>query len=337
MTVETTTNKTEKLMAAQIESRDSQTGLEMAWHGLTKVVPHVSFENAFPYEIERTNIEECAGWSFFKCTDDGKMAGVPVAESYSAMNNSRFWETIHNSTGGSSFAVESAGTLFNRARRFVTVKLHDESTDFTIGNRTFRNRLSFLDSIDGSTNFYGVNSSVCVVCANTFSMALKDSKSEFKFKVRHSKNFMPKIENMEKAIESFIGTTAQFKAAMQQAETFAVTQTEAKQLFTGWIGSSSTRSENTAERLAHLFSFGAGNSGRTLLDVFSAATDFYSHESSGGSEFAGFRQKQALSSEFGSGARKKTELFQGIFLANGDVDTSGVRSLITAGKLILAN
>jgi hypothetical protein len=338
VTVETTTtNKTEKLMAAHIENRDSQTGLEMAWHGLTKVVPQVTLDNAFTFEIERTPFAECPEWSFFKCSDDNKMAGVPVAETYSTMTNSRFWETIQNSTGGCGAVVESAGTLFNRSRRFATVKLSTDNNEFKVGNRTFKNRLSFLDSIDGSTNFYGINSSVCVVCANTFNMALRDKSAEFKFKVRHSKNFMPKIENMEKAIESFIGTTAHFKAAMENAEAYAINEAAARQLFTGWIGSSSTRSENTAERLTHLFNFGAGNSGRTLLDVFSAVTDFYSHESSGGSEFAGFRQKQALSSEFGSGARKKTELFQGIFQPNGEVDASGIRSLIAAGKLLLAN
>lgn len=324
-------------MAAHIENRDTQTGLEMAWHGLTKVVPHIAFEDAFSYEIERTQLQECPSWSFFKCSDDGQMAGVPVSDTYSTMNNSRFWETIQNSTGGATFTVESAGTLFDRARRFVTVKLAHEGNEFKVGNRVFQNRLSFLDSIDGSTNFYGVNSSVCVVCANTFNMALRDTKGEFKFKVRHSKNFMPKIENMEKAIESFIGTTAQFKAAMEHAESFAVTQTEAKQLFAGWLGSDSTRAANTVDRLTHLFANGAGNSGRTLLDVFSAVTDYYSHESSGGSELAGFRQKQSLSSEFGSGAKRKTDLFANLFRSNSEIDPKNIRAMIDAGSVLLAN
>lgn len=324
-------------MSAQIDSRDSQTGLEMAWHGLTKVVPHISFLNAFTYEIERVEIQECPDWSYFKCSDDGLMAGVPVAKTYSTMSNSRFWETIHNSTGGAGFTVESAGTLFNRSRRFITVKLTDSTTDFTIGGRTFRNRLSFLDSIDGSTNFYGVNSSVCVVCANTFSMALRDSKSEFKFKVRHSKNFLPRIENMEKAIESFIGTSAQFRDAMKEAETFAVTQTEASQLFNGWLGVDSTRSANTANRLTELFNNGRGNSGRTLLDVFSAVTDYYSHESSGGSEFVGFRQKQSLSSDFGMGSKRKTDMFENLFLRDGGIDVTNIRTMMSVGSVLMSN
>lgn len=324
-------------MASQIDSRDSQTGLEMAWHGLTKVVPHISFLNAFTYEIERVDIQECPDWSYFKCSDDGQMAGVPVAKTYSTMSNSRFWETIHNSTGGSGFTVESAGTLFNRSRRFITVKLTDSTTDFTIGGRTFCNRLSFLDSIDGSTNFYGVNSSVCVVCANTFSMALRDSKSEFKFKVRHSKNFLPRIENMEKAIESFIGTSAQFRDAMKEAETFPVTQTEASQLFNGWLGVESTRSANTANRLTELFTNGRGNSGRTLLDVFSAVTDYYSHESSGGSELVGFREKQSLSSDFGNGSKRKTDMFQNIFLRDGGIDVANIRTMMNVGSVLISN
>lgn len=305
-------------MPANLQKRDVQVGLEMAWHGATKVVPDVKFEDAFPYEIERRPIflddgQEWEGWSFFRCSDDGKPAGKPVSDTYTEISNARFWEIVQNAVGGSGAVVESAGTLFDRCRRFITVRLGTEVDSFWVGNREFKNRFSLLDSIDGSTNFYGVNSSICVVCSNTFNMVLNDKSGEFRFRLRHSKNLIPKIENMEKAIENFIGVSAQFKAALEIAASIEVKHDEARNMFGGWAtseeGGISSRTYNTVGRLTDLFKGGAGNRGETLLDAFSAVTDYYSHESSGGED----RMKQSVSSEFGSGAKKKQDFFSSVF------------------------
>lgn len=308
-------------MAANLLNRDVQVGLDMAWHGETKVVPVVEFDDAFPYEIERSPVyngeqEEIPGWSYFRCSDDGKMAGDPVPETYSAITNARFWEIVKNATDSASAVIESAGTLFDRRRRFVTVKLGTDVDEFKVGERVFKNRFSLLDSIDQSTNFYGVNSSTCVVCSNTFAAVMADKSGEFRFKLRHSKNLLPKIENMEKAIEGFIGVAAQFKAALDVANTVPVDVQAARSLFAGWIsqdGGMSTRTYNTVGRLTELFTSGLGNRGETLLDAFSAVTDYYSHESSGGTDQPGFRMKQTMSSDFGSASRKKQDFFGTLF------------------------
>ena len=342
-------------MAAHLENRDIQAGIEMAWHGLTKVVPVVQFEDAFPFDIERlpllvANDTPLEGWSFFRCSDDGKPAGVPVFDSYSALSNARFWEIVQNAVGGSGAIIESAGTIYDRCRRFVTVKLGTDLDTFKVGEREFKNRFSLLDSIDGSSNFYGVNSSTCVVCANTFAVVMGDTSGEFRFKIRHSKNLLPKIENMEKAIDQFIGITAQFKKALVIANEIPVTPADARSLFAGWAGSDtngmSSRTFNNVTRLSELFQRGAGNNGETLLDAFSAVTDFYSHESSGGVDQPGFRVKQALSSEFGSASRKKQDFFSNLFTVDKsatpvfqrtsfDEMVSNGRKLITAAEAVL--
>jgi hypothetical protein len=331
-----------------LEERDIQAGTEMAWHGSTDVVPVVKFENAFPFEIERlpllvANDTPLEGWSYFKCSDDGKPAGVPVFESYVALTNARFWEIVQNSVGGSGAIIESAGTIYDRCRRFVTVKLGTDVDDFTVGDRQFKNRFSLLDSIDGSTNFYGVNSSTCVVCANTFQVVMGDTSGEFRFKIRHSKNIMPKIENMEKAIDQFLGVTAQFKKALETANEIPVTPVDARSLFAGWIATEasgiSARSFNIVTRLSELFQRGAGNNGETLLDAFSAVTDFYSHESSGGLDQEGFRMKQTISSEFGSGSRKKQDFFANLFTAKKMEDPIFQRdsfdALVSRGRTVI--
>lgn len=335
-------------MPANILNRDVQVGLEMAWHGGTKVVDVVNFKDAFPFEIERSplfieNGEPLEGWSYFRCNDDNKPAGVPVPESYTAVSNERFWEIVSNAVGGTGAVVESAGTLFDRCRRFITVKLGTDLDQFNVGERLFKNRFSLLDSIDQSTNLYGVNSSTCVVCSNTFNIVMGDKSGEFRFKLRHSKNLVPKIENMEKAIEGFIGVSAQFKKALEIANSVPVKADEARSLFAGWAvadtGGISSRTYNTVGRLTDLFNGGKGNRGETLLDAFSAVTDYYSHESSGGEDQPGFRMKQSLSSEFGAGNRKKQDFFGALFSSKKNEDPtfnrSNFQNLVDNGRTIL--
>jgi hypothetical protein len=163
--------------------------------------------------------------------------------------------------------------------------------------------------------------------------------------MRHSKNLLPKIENMEKAIDQFVGVTAQFQKALTIANEIPLTTTDARSLFAGWAAAEtnglSSRTFNTVTRLTELFQRGAGNNGETLLDAFSAVTDFYSHESSGGADQPGFRMKQTISSEFGSGSRKKQDFFNALFIAKKKEDPIFVRNSFdllveTGGNLIKA-
>lgn len=326
-------------MADQIELRDKQTGIEMGWHGKTNVVPEVTFENAFGWELERAPIYTTvmrnvknketgkvskvpkritvAGFSTFIASDDDLPIGQPMAETYFALENSRFWEITNNALAGIGAVIESAGTIMNRTRRFITIKL-DQNPDFTVGKRVFKNRISFLDSIDGSTFFHGINTSICTVCANTFNATIVSKEGAFRFRMRHTQGMATKIEDMEKKIEGLVGVAAQFKAAMEMASEMEVNREQAKNIFAGWIGTSakdglSTRAKNQVARLVDLYQGGAGNRGETLADAVSAVTDFYSHESSGGEEKENFRLKQWNSSEFGQGAIAKADFFNTVF------------------------
>lgn len=337
-------------MAHNIENRDLQVGLSMAWHGKTIVVPMVTRELAFPFEIERQPIfskggEQISGWSAFICSDDGFIAGKPVADTYVAISNSRFWEMVANSVGGCGYTIESAGTLFDRSRRFLTVKLGVDGEAFKVGEREFKSRLSFVDSIDGSTRLCAVNTNTCVVCANTAQVAMGDKSGAFNLTAKHTAGLLLKIEDIEKVIDAYIGSTAQFKAALAQAESIPVKPENAREAFAGFLGNErgealSTRSLNTVGRLVSLYRGGAGNRGETLLDVYSAVTDFYTHEHSGGESKPGFRMKQFLASEYGSGAKAKADFFREIFATdeNGShtFNRGGFETMVARGRAILA-
>jgi hypothetical protein len=310
-------------MSAELFDLDVQAGIAMAWHGKTKVVTTVTREVALPFEIERKSIyvntgklRKVADFSVFVCTDNGEIVGKPMADTYQALTNAEFWEVCNDALKGTGAIIESAGTLNNRARRFLTIKLDDAAT--TIGGRKFLNRISMIDAIDGTAYFHAVNTSICVVCANTARAVIGDMKGEFRFKLKHTKNFHAKIENMEAQIEAMVGVQAQFNAALEIAANEPLSITGARHLFAGWLGdgaeSLSTRAVNTAERLVTLHVKGAGNNGETLLDGVSAVTDFYSHESSGGDDKDGFRWKQFQSSEHGNGMKAKTDFLSALFL-----------------------
>lgn len=48
-----------------------------------------------------------------------------------------------------------------------------------------------------------------------------------------------------------------------------------------------------------------GNHGRDAADLFSAVTDYYTHESSSGED----KQRQFVSSEYGAGLQRKQDFF----------------------------
>jgi hypothetical protein len=326
-------------MPSGIFKRDKQTGIVMAWHGDTDVVETVTKENAFPWEMTRSPIfffRKVQGQppvrckvpesSVFVASDDNGICGKPVPDTYAALTNSEFWEAGIDATKGTGAIVESAGTLFDRSRRFMTIRLPDDSTK--IGDREFLHRISFVDSIDGSTKFYAVNTETCVVCANTARIIMGDNSGEFRFEIRHTSGdngLRTKIENANKTIESMVGVKAIFNNALRIANEVEMKEPDAKNLFAGWIGENgnklSTRSRNTVDRLVSLYKNGAGNRGETLLDVVSSVTDFYSHESrgeakdsEGNADPVNTQAKQWLSSEYGSAMRKKVDFMNEVFL-----------------------
>ena len=90
----------------------------------------------------------------------------------------------------------------------------------------------------------------------------------------------------------------------------------------------STRCLNTVDSLDSLFKRGAGNRGESYADVFSAVTDYYTHNSTRGGGKS--KSNQYVSSEFGLGRMNKQSFWTVI---NSD---SLVSSTITRGEKLLS-
>lgn len=314
-------------MAANILERDSQTGIEMAWHKLTKVVSKIDRSNCgivYPMVKQPLFLPDGTPTEHYGIvsTDDGKMIGNPIKKNYKLISNEQMFDVIESSMAGTSHEIVSIGSIGNREKVFCSIKL---SANIVAGNRETANVLNVLWGHGGVFGVTARSGFTVVVCANTFAMAI-GGKAEFRLDCKHTGNADLKIANMGKAIEAHYGVTAEFKQAMDSLATQSVTPKTAKEIIAGFIVREdapeevSTRSINTINRIYELFNKGLGNNGDDMCDLFNGITDFYSHFSSGGED----RYKQFASSEFGSGNKAKAEaydLFKGLDVAGlGDFD-----------------
>ncbi len=297
----------------------------MGWHGKTNVVECITRENSgIVYPMEKRplflSFEDDKGERTFNdanffaivSMDDQLAIGNPVGADYNLISNGEIWDLVSNSLGGTKYQIVSAGSVDNRSKVFVSVKL--ENALFSAAGRDTENVLNFMFGHGGKMGVNIRTGITVIVCQNTLNAALA-RRGELSLNVKHTKNSAAKLQSMEKTIDAHVGVTAEFKRAMDEIAGIKATEADARKIFAGFVGRDqsgkpveelSTRAENTVDRLTELFRTGKGNDGNDQSDVLNAFTDYYSHESSGGDN----RWKQFVSSEYGSADRDKREAYQ---------------------------
>lgn len=302
-----------------LQDRDIQTGVKQAWHGKTNIVESITKENCgigYDMTISPLYITKPDGELVetphrqIVSLDDNLPIGKPVSDKYALISNTQILDMIGESLTGTRHEVVSVGTVNDRALGFYSVQLDEQ---FTAANRLTDSVLNILWGHGGNMALMARSGFTVVVCQNTFNAALGRKGRDMNLTIKHTKNAHQRIEGMEKAIEAYIGVAAEFKAAMNSLAEQDCTVETATRIVGGILvpdtferdNEVSTRTKNTIDRVVNLFQTGAGNSGRNLADVFNAATDYFSHESSGGKD----RMKQYVSSEFGAGNRMKQTFF----------------------------
>jgi len=308
-------------MAHAIGERDIQTGIEQAWHGLTNVVEHITRENSgIDYHLVGLPLEVKIGDQYVRANgkqivslDDSLPIGNPVGDDYCIIDNSEIFDLVENSMSGTPHKLVSVGTVSDRTKGFISIKL-DEA--FTSASRLTEPTLNILWGHSGAMPLIARSGFTVVVCQNTFNMALGRKGNDFSLSLKHSKFASLQLANFERAIENHYGVVAEFRRAMDSFENVECDTEKATKIFFGSLAPDtferdlkiSTRLKNTIEcNLVPLFKNGAGNQGRTLADVFNAGTDYFTHSSAGSNQSNNWKQFQ--SSEFGAGNRSKADLF----------------------------
>ena len=311
-------------MAANIQSRDIQTGIEQAWHGMTVIQNPITKENsgiAYAMDTRPLFIEKSDGtkieteYKQIIACDDELPVGKPVSQGYCLIDNCTIFDMVNDALtgmiGANRHQIVSVGTVDDRSKGFMSIKLEEA---FIAASRNTEPLLNILWGHGGNISLIARSGFTVTVCQNTFNVNLGRKGKDFNLTLKHTKNALNRIENMGKAIENYAGVVAEFKLAMDSFEAKDCDEENAKKIISGIVApvtfekelKIATRSKNTIERITELFVGGAGNSGKNLADVFNAATDYYSHESSGGDTN---RMKQFISSEFGSANTAKDTFF----------------------------
>ena len=332
-------------MADLIGKFDEHEALTMGWHGKTNVRELITTEdnhltrhdiqsvglflpNGKPAvaEVETDddgNVIAEHQWSLLGYTDTDELTtGKPFnPNTFRPFSNKEFLDIVRDAIAGIGGKIESVLSCDNRSKIAISVQL-DQVTSYKIGDRVFEAYLSFILGRDMACPLVVKTGNVCIVCANTYAAALSSGGKNVNASIKQTKNGRKKIANLAEIVDAAIGVQAQFKAAFESLASVPVRHSEAKAVFTGFLMPEFDRSElsdseaadfalatrtgNRVDRLLELFHDDSKGNGRgTRADLFSAGTDFYSHESAGKDVW-----KQVRSSEFGSAAREKGRLFE---------------------------
>lgn len=346
-------------MSAGILSQDFQYGLSQAWHGLTQIKTTQEMSKGFPFEFERIPLEfkidgqtHSAGGNYLILSNDNKLpVGVDIDDgqfvgcesrrpSFGYMSNAEFFELVRNTIASTGFEIASTGTLANRQKRFVSLK-PSKQTAFVAGGREFKNFLSIVDAIDGTLNLQARFNNVCVVCANTFAQSIREGDKVASNP--HTKRHLERIAGFEATIEAFFGYSAQFEKLLNVMDSTPLDAGEAKNLFAGFLNNGkkeelSSRRWGQVETLTSLFETGKGNNGKTVLDGFSAVTDYYTHEHAVNGRLGAMGQE--TQSEIGSGFKAKNRFVELVSMSGRTpqgvdfltLNKRGVKDLIEVGK-----
>lgn len=332
-------------MSHEIEKRDRQVGIKMAWHNLTQVEEIVNRENAHPFEVVECEcpsiycglehevpdgeVISAGAWKRLVADDDKLPVGPPYnPETYTPSNIAMFWTIIERALGKRPYQVVSAGSIRNRAQIFASIKVRDP---FDIEGREFVDYLTLIDSFDGSLALQARYTCYCVVCANTLTASLHSGRSLGK--AIHKKGFNEAASRITDSIETYFSRAEEIQKLLTTAHAHQVDEKEARCWIAGVDNAKKSKLsmadlQRTA-RMTELFRFGKGNKGETQLDAFSAITEFHTHESGRGTD----TNVQWMTSEWGNSAAVKELALCG--LANWKEFTEQGRSLLEkAGALI---
>lgn len=305
-------------MSHKIGEYDKQEGIKQAWHGLTHVRQNIGVDDNWltKWEVSKQPMFNPDGspseWTRVTCSDNNIYIGKPVhQDTYSLITNRQFLDIVNDALLSVKGAkIDSVGSVCDRGRVFVSVSIPD-LPEFRAAGREFRAYLNFINSHDQSSPFAVNASNVCVVCDNTFRYNLQDTNNKvFRVVVKHTKNANDRLQDIDQMIDAYVGTQVRFKHLMDSLHSRPVSPSMARNFFTGLhspvIAEPSTQLLNKVDELQSLFRSGRGNRGETLADVFSAVTDYYTHQSSRSSN----PWKQIESSEYGYGATMKTNAME---------------------------
>ena len=338
-----------------IQDRDAQYGLVMAWHKLTKIVDKVTKEIAFPWHILTAPLfrqteqgfvvhkasEQGKGWATAIASDDSLPVGNGLPfnlDSYSMQSPHDAWHYMEKRLSGINYQTVSALTTGNRSKFAISNKLVELEKIKTADGDEVELIFNFIGSLDKTLPIHLNVSSIRTVCENTLMMNFLKTDG-FKLRLKHTKNVGEKLEANKQLVEQAVGYSAVVKATFDSLVEQPCTVDRAQRIYTGFLASDgaeemSTRLGTLVEQHVECFQRGLGNQGKSEFDLLNGFTQLRTrgYEESKKSAWSTF-----ASSELGSFALEKTE-FAGLLTTWNDKRTErkALDSVEARGKTLLA-
>lgn len=338
-------------MAHNLQERDKQFGLVMAWHGLTNIVEKLTKETAFPWDIQTAPLfrqveqgyiqhkasEQGKGWATAIASDDGLPVGNGQPfnlDSYSLQTPLDAWQYMEERLNGVDYQTVSALTTGNRSKFAISNKLVELEKIKTADGNEVELVFNFIGSLDKTLPIHLNISSIRVVCENTLMMNFLKTDG-FKLRLKHTKNVADKLEANKELVEQAVGYSAVVKATFDSLIKQSCSVDRAQRIYTGFLASEgaeemSTRLGTLVEQHIECFQRGLGNQGQNEFDLLNGFTQLRTrgYADSKKSAWSTFE-----SSELGSFAREKTE-FASLLVERGEplskVEARGKTLLATA-------
>ena len=236
---------------------------------------------------------------------------------------------------GLAYSVNGVGSFENDAKVFAQFNIGEDKaassfgyrgSKFDIGGKEYQGLVTMVKGSDTSLPLAFFLTIVCIVCANTFRMAIGALRKEQKkgaeglqVTMKQTKNSEGRLNTIEKEIMALFGLQDTVQATLRRMSHSPVTISQAERAFLGLLKEDEaanldmtprgkTRLGNSLERYKGAFANSPGVNGKTMEDWFNAVTYVDTH---GNKESKSFdADKQWLSSNFGAYANRKERAFE---------------------------
>lgn len=263
-----------------------------------------------PCFYKKFEAERSTGYSILLASDTGETIGKPFnPTTYSPISNKQFLEVVDEVVSNSNSELVKIGSFKNRARIYASVKLKD-SDRYSIGEREFFDYLNFGNAFDQSSTLWVNNSNLCIQCQNSFNYNMHECNTGIK--IIHRGDVKHKMFDAKICIDNFLQSQQIFIKRFSELNSTLISKKSAESLIKGFVARNDKKDSISKIRLDkinkiyNLFENGNGNKGETYADVFSAITDFYTHESAR----RGDENMQYYSSEIGLANKEKNDFWR---------------------------
>ena len=275
-----------------------QSGLffgEQAWHGLGTTLPadspaRFSIDESIrlaglDWQVETKPVcvdgKELPEHRAIVRSDTSEVLGV-VGDRYHPLQNREQFQWFAPFLESGECAFETCGALKNGKLVWVLAKLQRNDAIVSESDR-IRKYLLLTSSHDGSMSTSVGFCPIRVVCWNTLSAGLRDSRSSL-LKVKHTASQKQAIAAIRETVnlvdETFEATAARYRKLLGCGVNREDVRSYVKLVFEMESDETklSTRQKNILDNVVNLAVSGVGNDGRTVWSAYNGVTQYLTHE-----------------------------------------------------------